>query len=186
MAAQSGRMALGAALSALGVRFERSAVGECLISVLVCVVVLIAVAWNLPASYLKRSLIEPLRPVAESTGLQQKWSMYAPDPLSARETVEVRVTMTGQGDKTWTFQPGDPVIGSFRWYHWQKLKEQLIRKPEATPEFARWVVSELTAPGDRPEHVEVLLLSEALRPPGDDRPTASTVRTLYASDVRTR
>lgn len=179
-------MALGEALSALGVRFERSAAGEYVISVLVCVVVLIGVVWNLPPSYLKRSLVEPLRPVAESTGLQQKWSMYAPDPTSVRKTLEVRVTMAGQGDKTWTFRPGDPVIGSFRWYHWQKAKEQLIRNPDAIPEFAHWVIRELIVPGDRPEHVEVLLRSEPLRPPGDDRPTVSTVRTLYTSDVRAR
>lgn len=179
-------MALGAALSALGVRFERSAAGQSLISVLVCVVVLIGVAWNLPQSYLKRSLVEPLRPVAESTGLQQKWSMYAPDPISVRETLEVRVTMAGKGDRTWTFRPGDPVIASFRWYHWQKLKEQLIRNQDALPEFAQWVIREVSSPGDRPEHVEVLVRSEPLRAPGDDRPTVSTVRTLYISDVRAR
>ena len=179
-------MAPRAALSALGVRFERSAAGECLISVLVCVVVLIGVAWNLPQSYLKRTLVEPLRPVAESTGLQQKWSMYAPDPIAERETLEVRVTMAGKGDRTWTVRPGDPVIASLRWYHWQKLKEQLIRNRDAIPEFAHWVIRELTEPGDRPEHVEVLVRSEPLRPPGDGRPTVSTERTLYISDVRTR
>jgi hypothetical protein len=177
-------MALRDALSALGVRFERSAAGEALISVLVCVVMLIAVAWNLPDSYLKRSLVEVLRPVAESTGLQQKWSMYAPDPISVLETLEVRVTFTRGGSRTWNFHRGDPVIGSFTWYHWQKLKEQLIRNRDAVPEFAQWAVRELTAPGDRPEHVEVLVRSEPLRPPGDDRPTDITVRTLYSADLR--
>jgi hypothetical protein len=177
-------MALRDALSGLGVRFERSAAGECLISVFVCVVVLIAVAWNLPDSYIKRSLVETLRPVAESTGLQQKWSMYAPDPISALETVEVRVTMAGSGVRTWTFRRGDPVIASFNWYHWQKLKEQLIRNRDAVPDFAQWAVRELTAPGDRPEHVEVVVRSEQLRAPGDDRRTDITVRTLYSADLR--
>jgi hypothetical protein len=177
-------MALRDALSALGVRFERSAAGEALISVVVCVVVLIAVAWNLPDSYLKRSLVETLRPIAESTGLQQKWSMYAPDPISVLETLEVRVTIAGGDRRTWTFHRGDPVIGSFRWYHWQKLKEQLIRNRDAVPEFAQWAVREVTAPGDHPEHVEVLVRSEPLRPPGDDRPTDVTVRTLYSTDLR--
>jgi hypothetical protein len=177
-------MALRNALSALGVRFERSAAGEALISVLVCVVVLIAVAWNLPDSYLKRSLVEIFRPVAESTGLQQKWSMYAPDPISVLETLEVRVTFASGGPRTWTFRRGDPVIGSFTWYHWQKFKEQLIRNRDAVPEFAQWAVRQLTAPGDRPEHVEVLVRSEPLRPPGDDRPTDITVRTLYSADLR--
>jgi hypothetical protein len=110
--------------------------------------------------------------------------MYAPDPISVLETLEVRVTMAGSGHRTWTFHRGDPVIASFRWYHWQKLKEQLIRNRDALPEFAQWAVRELTAPGDRPEHVEVLVRSEPLRTPGDDRPTDITVRTLYSTDLR--
>ncbi|MDA2892637.1 hypothetical protein PDG61_17080 [Mycolicibacterium sp. BiH015] len=178
-------MGLRAALTALGVRFERSALGECLISVLVCVVVLIATVWNLPDSYLKRSLVKALLPVAESTGLQQQWSMYAPDPISVLEELEVRVTMAGGNDRTWTSRRDDPALTAFTWYRWQKLKEQLIRDKDAVPAFAQWVVHELAAPGERPVHVAVLVRSRPLLPPGDDRPTDVTVRTLYRSDVRT-
>lgn len=177
-------MGLRAALTALGVRFERCAVGECLISVLVCVVVLIAAAWNLPDSHLKRSLVKALFPVAESTGLQQKWSMYAPDPISVLEELEVRVTMDDGSDRMWTSRRDDPAITTFTWYRWQKLKEQLIRDKDAVPAFAQWVVRELAAPGEHPVHVAVLVRSQLLRPPGDDRPVDATVRTLYRSDVR--
>ena len=37
--------------------------------------------------------------------------------------------MAGQGDKTWTFRPGDPAIASFRWYHWQKAQGAADPKP---------------------------------------------------------
>lgn len=178
-------MGLRGALTALGIRFERSAFGECLISVLVCVVVLIAVAWNLPDSPVKHSLVKVLLPVAESTGLQQKWSMYGPDPISVLETVEVRVTMADGGDRTWTFRRDDPAITSLRWYRWQKFKEQVIRDKDAAPAFAQWVVQELTVRGEHPAHVAVLVRTQPLRAPGDDRPTDVAERTLYSSDVRT-
>lgn len=177
-------MSLRGALTALGIRFERSALGEYLISVLICVVVLIAAVWNLPDSYLKRSLVQALLPVAESTGLQQKWSMYAPDPISVLEELEVQVAMDDGSDRTWTSRRDDLAITAFTWYRWQKLKEQLIRDKDAVPVFAQWVVRELAAPGERPVFVAVLVRSQRLRPPGDDRPADVTVRTLYRSDVR--
>ncbi|MDG4665957.1 hypothetical protein [Mycobacterium sp. 236(2023)] len=178
-------MTVRAALTALGVRFERSASGECLISVVASVVVLIGVAWNLPDSPVRRGLVEVLRPIAESTGLQQKWTMYGPDPISVLETLEVRVTLADDTERTWTSDRDDPAIASFQWYRWQKLKEQLIRDEDAVPDFARWAVGEVTAPGDRPVHVEVVVRSRPLRAPGDDRPTDVSVRTLYRSDLRT-
>lgn len=178
-------MGLRPASATLGARFERSALGEWLISVVVCVVVLVAVAWNLPDSHLRRGLVEALLPVAESTGLQQKWSMYGPDPIAALETLEVRVTMDDGSDRTWTLRRDDPAITSVTWYRWQKFKEQVIRDEDAVPAFARWAVRELTAPEERPVHVAVLVRRQPLRGPGDGRPTGVAVRTLYRSDVRT-
>ncbi|WP_185976272.1 hypothetical protein [Mycolicibacterium sp. 018/SC-01/001] len=173
-----------ASSSTLGCRVERSPAGECLISVLVSVVVLIGIVWNLPASHLRERLVEPLQPIAESTGLQQKWSMYAPDPISVVETLEVRVEMAEGGVRTWTSERTHPAISSLQWYHWQKLKEQLIRNNAAMPDFVRWVVGELTSPGERPVRATVLVHREALQAPGAHRPGMVTVRTVYRSEVR--
>ncbi len=168
----------------LGLRFERSPAGECLISVGVCVAVLIGIVWNLPNSHLRQRLVEPLQPIAESTGLQQKWSMYAPDPISVVETLEVNVEMAGGGVRTWTSERTHPAVSSLRWYHWQKLKEQLIRNDAAVPDFVRWVVRELTSPGEHPVRATVLVRREAMQAPGEHRPGAVTVHKVYRTEVR--
>jgi hypothetical protein len=75
--------------SGIGLRFEAAAIGEALISALVGVVVLICVVWNLPDSEVKATLTPVSLPIASATGLAQPWRMYAPEPISRLETLEV-------------------------------------------------------------------------------------------------
>jgi hypothetical protein len=173
-------------LSALGQRFERSMVGEALISGVVSVVVLTGVAWNLPDSNIKQAMTTTLRPIAASTGLQQTWSMYAPEPISSLETLQVRVTMANHTDRVWSWQPGDRVIGPFTWYHWQKLKEQVIREKQIVKGMSYWVVRQLTSPAERPINVVMLFRSEGLPVPGEDGPGSVTVKTLYSENLSGR
>ena len=77
------------------------------------------------------------------------------------------------------WQRVDLVIGPFSWYHWQKLKEQTIREPASRRGIARWVVRRLTDPGDRPVHVQMLLRTELLPPPGADGPRTVKIKSLY-------
>ncbi|MDT5014042.1 MAG: hypothetical protein QOD39_202 [Mycobacterium sp.] len=170
-------------LSVTGQRFERSVAGEVVISALVTVVVLIGVLWNLPNSDLKRSLTPTLRPIAAATGLQQTWQMYAPDPISGLEDMQVRVRMADGSERVWRFQRGDRVVGPFTWYRWQKLKEQVIRDPASRPGLAHWVVRQLTTPAERPVHVQMMFRNELLPPPGKAGPKPVTVRTLYSESL---
>lgn len=169
----------GVGLSDVGKRFERSLLGEALISGLVVVVILIGVVWNLPDSHIKRTMTSTLRPIAAATGLQQGWQMYAPEPISALETVEVRVTMADGTDRLWTWRRGDRLVGPFTWYHWQKLKEQTVREPNTRAGIAHWVVRELTTPAERPVRVQMILRNEVLPPPGQDGPKTARAETLY-------
>jgi hypothetical protein len=105
--------------------------------------------------------------------------MYAPEPISALESMQVRVRMADGPDRVWTWQRGDRVIGPFRWYHWQKLKERAIREPASRRGISHWVVRELTAAGERPVHVEMLFRKELLPAPGQDGPGTVTVESLY-------
>jgi hypothetical protein len=167
------------ALSAIGLRFERSRVGEVLISGLVVVAILIGVVWNLPESQIKQTMMPTLRPIAAATGLQQAWRMYAPEPVSALETIEVRVTMADGPDRVWTLSRGDRVIGPFAWYRWQKLKEQTIREPNSRAGIAHWALRELTTSAERPVRVQMLFRSQPLPAPGINALTPVTEQTLY-------
>jgi hypothetical protein len=163
----------------IGQRFERSAAGEALISVLVLTAVLIGVVWNLPPSHIKAAMMPTLRPIALPTGLQQQWTMYGPDPISAREELEVRVSMADGPDRVWMFHKGDRVIGPFVWYHWQKLKEQLIREPHLAADFSHWVVREVTGPTERPTRVVVSSRLEFFPAPREAGTTSRTTTILH-------
>jgi hypothetical protein len=163
----------------LSKRFETSFLGEVVISVAVTAIVLIAVVWNLPDAEIRRSAIPTLTPLAASTGLEQVWSMYAPDPISRTEIVEVHVTMADGSDRPWTFQRDDYVGGPLFWYHWQKFKEQVIRLPGTREGLANWVVHQLTRPDENPVRVQIIFRAIGLPAPGQQTPPASSVETLY-------
>lgn len=159
--------------------FETSFLGEVVISVVVTAIILITVVWNLPDSEIRRSAIPTLAPLAAPTGLEQVWSMYAPDPIQRTEIVEVHVTMADGGDRLWTFQRGDYVGGPLFWYHWQKFKEQVIRLPGTRAGLADWVVHQLTRPDEHPVRVQVVFRAVDLVAPGQETLSATTVETLY-------
>jgi hypothetical protein len=172
--------------STIGQRFERSHVGEALISAVVSVVVLTGVVGNLPDSEVKRVLTPTLQPIEAATGLDQVWRMYAPEPISQLETVEVQVTMTDGADRVWTIHKGDLVIGPFAWYRWQKLKEQTIRERGTRAGIAHWVMRELTKPSEHPVRVQMVFRTQDLPAPGSDGPRTSKVEILYSEDLSGR
>jgi hypothetical protein len=163
----------------LSERFEKSLAGEVLISALVTTALIIAVVWNLPDSEIKRQAKPALEPLATTSGLEQVWQMYAPDPVHRLEILEVHVTMADGSDRVWSFNEGDRVLGPFHWYHWQKLKEQAIRQPDIRPGLSMWVVQHLTMPGDRTVHVQMLFRSKEFAPPGKATTSDFVTETLY-------
>jgi hypothetical protein len=158
---------------------ECSRVGEFAISVVVVLVLTIGVVWSLPDAEFKRRLTPVLQPVALATGLEQDWRMYAPEPLGRLEFVEVRVTMTNDVQRVWTTPRGDRVVGAFAWYHWQKLKENLVREPTIRVGMAHWVVHRLTGRSERAARVQMILRTESLPAPGTDSPRAVGEEILY-------
>lgn len=166
-------------LSTIGQRFEESRVGEFAISIVVALALAIGVLWSMPDAEFKRRLVPVLQSVAVATGLEQDWRMYAPEPLDRVESVEVCVTMTNGAQRAWTPPRGDRVVGPFAWYHWQKLKENLVREPAIRADLAHWVIRQVT---DRSEHaarVQMVLRTELLPAPGADGPGTVAEETLY-------
>src|ERR1700761_2633243 len=98
----------------------------------------------MPDAEFKRRLVPVLQAVAVATGLEQDWRMYAPEPLGRLESVEVRVAMTNGVRRVWTPPRGDRLLGAFAWYHWQKLKENLVREPAIRADVAHWVIRQVT------------------------------------------
>jgi hypothetical protein len=170
----------------LSQRFEKSFAGEVLISALVTTALIIAVVWNLPESEIKRAAQPALRPLATSSGLEQVWRMYAPDPIRRTEILEVHVTMADGSDRVWSFNKGDRLLGPFHWYHWQKLKEQAIREPDIRAGLAMWAVRHVTTPGERPIRVQMIFRATDLLAPGERGIPATQTQTLYNRDLNGR
>ena len=139
----------------------------------------IGVVWSMPDAEFKRRLVPVLQPVAVATGLEQDWRMYAPEPLGRLELVEVRVTMTNGVQRVWTPPRGERVVGAFAWYHWQKLKENLVRVPAIRVDTAHWVIHQVTERSERAARVQMALRTELLPAPGADSPRTAAEEILY-------
>jgi hypothetical protein len=170
-------------LSTLQQRFEESRVGEVVISALVVMIVVVGVAWNLPDSPIKRSLLPIVGPVATAAYLNQEWALFAPKVPTRTETVEVHVTMADGGVRVWTVQPGDRVIGGFASTHWLRLMNLAVTKPEIRAGIARWAAREVTEPSERPIRVAMVLRVQNLPPPGEDARGATAMKILYQEDL---
>jgi hypothetical protein len=140
----------------------------------------------MPESDIKRRIVPIVTPIAKATGLDQRWGMFSPNPPQRLENLEVHVTMADGGGRVWTFQRGEPLIGQFSWYHWQKMKENAVRRQELRIELAHWAVRELTDPSERAVRVEVILHTEPIPAPGTNDPRTPGVKTLYSEELTGR
>ena len=156
---------------------------EVALSIVIVSVLAIGVVWNMPISPIRSILIAPLQPVALATGLDQRWQMYAPNPIRQLEDVEVVVTMADGDVRSWTNARGDLLIGPFVWYRWQKLKENLVRNPDIRADVAHWVVRQLTLPGEKPTRMRMIFRTEQLPAPGQPDPRERATEILYDEEL---
>lgn len=159
---------------------------EGVVGAVIALVVLIAVVSNLPAgSSLKSSLSPVLTPIAMATGLEQYWSMYAPNPPQRLEELEVHVTMADGADRVWKLPlDNDPVVGVAISHRWRKLRETLYSDARSRPALAHWVVDQVTVPSERAIGVQIIVYTKTLSAPGQNGPIKTGVETLYQEDLR--
>ncbi|WIM86217.1 hypothetical protein PT015_15005 [Candidatus Mycobacterium wuenschmannii] len=152
-------------------------------SALIIVFLLTGVAWNLPDAAITRAIAPILRPIALPLGLDQSWSMYAPNPPRQQENIEVHVTMADGSDRAWTLPQLNPVLGVELSHRWRKVKETLVTDRQSRADFAHWVVRELSRPGDHPRRVEMILRTESISPPGTNEPRHTGAESLYIESL---
>ncbi|MEB3982868.1 hypothetical protein OQ968_16530 [Mycobacterium sp. 663a-19] len=152
-------------------------------SAMIVVILAIGVVWNLPDAAITRAVVPLLRPIALPLGLDQNWSMYAPNPPQRQENIEVHVAMADGSDKVWTLPRLNPVFGVAFSHRWRKFKETLLTEQQTRPDFVHWVVREMTRPGDHPVRVDMRLRTEDIPPPGVSGPRRTAVETLYSEEL---
>jgi hypothetical protein len=150
---------------------------------MIAVIVVVIALFNMPASAITRAASPVVNAIALPLGLDQGWSVFAPTPPTRQDVVEVNVVMAGGTMKTWTLPKVNRVFGVPTSHRWRKVKETLITNPDTRADFAHWAVRTLTAPGDQPVYVEIVLRTQDIPAPGSDKPDQTAVDVLYRENL---
>jgi hypothetical protein len=170
---------LGTGLRQAQERVERTSLGQGMLSALILIILITAVAWCVPDSALRRTVRSVVAPIAYATGLDQYWGVFSPDPPRRLEYVDVVVTLRDGRVVVWNIPHGDPVIGHYSTYHWHKLKENLVRAPSLQPGLARWVARSVAGPAGGATRVKIVLRTVSLPPPGSSVASVTGSKLLY-------
>lgn len=148
---------------------EKDQIGRAVITGVIIFILASLVAANIPqTSYLQRKLNSIVRPVRDSVGLDQTWSVFAPEPRRQSFALDAQIKYTDGTAETWTVPTGDPFIAEYRTYHWQKWSEyaraddtQLLWEP-----LAVWLARTHNNPTRHPVSVTLTRRWYDLNPPG--------------------
>jgi hypothetical protein len=150
---------------------------------MIAAIVVVIALFNLPASAITHAASPVVNAIALPLGLDQGWSVFAPTPPTRQDVIEVNVVMAGVTMKTWKLPKANRVFGVPISHRWRKLKETLITTPDTRADFVHWAVRTLTAPGDQPVFVEMVLRTQDIPEPGSDKPDRATVEVLYRENL---
>ena len=158
-----------------GERFESSALGRALLSLLMLVVLVGVLLWNLPAGRPHDRARTVVGPVVQALGLEQDWALFAPEPRSFGVGVSATVTHRDGRTEHWSPPHNGLLVTPYRTYRWQKYIERLRADDYANlwEPTARWVARQAGS------DVTKVILTRTFRDatePGDGRvrPKAGT------------
>jgi predicted DCC family thiol-disulfide oxidoreductase YuxK len=149
-------------------RFEQSPFGRGALSTVIVVSLIAIVAINLPGSDLRRQLLRPGQPYLNALGLDQNWSLFAPNPRRVVIDVSAAVTYDDGRVGQWTFPHDGALIGTYRDYRWRKWAENLISPDNAVlwRGAALWAASHESRVGHAVQQVALVERWAPLEPPG--------------------
>ncbi len=149
-------------------KIESDVTGRAIISAVIIFILASLVAANIPGSFLQRKLNAIVEPVRDGVGLDQTWSVFAPEPRRQTFALAAQISYNDGTTETWRVPTGDPFIAEYRVYHWQKWSEyaraddtQWLWEP-----FAAWVARTHNGPVRHPVEVTLVRSWYDLNPPG--------------------
>ena len=148
---------------------ESSDVGRAVISAFLIVTLLAIVAINIPDSKLRREVLRPGQTYLNATGLDQIWSVFAPDPRRTSVDMEARIRYADGTRGVWHLPEGNDVTGEYWDYRWRKWLENVIldaRRHQLWRPAARFIAGRERASGRQPVRITLVRRWRDLRPPG--------------------
>jgi hypothetical protein len=144
--------------------------GRLLISAFVVVTVGAMVVWNLPGSKLRAEGMRLAAPYVRAVGLDQNWSVFAPNPY--RETFELyaRVSYADGTTRTWPVPEGSDAIGTYWDFRWGKWAEWVIAgsHPDLCRGTATYVANREADEGRDPVQIDLVRRRRANFRPGQE------------------
>jgi hypothetical protein len=140
-------------------RLERTDIGRVVISAFLVLTLVSLIALNLPWQYdskLKRELRRVAWPYSKATGVQQTWSVFAPNPRASTLRFSARVRFADGSHVDWRPDYGDPYIGEFAGEHWLKWVEASTQPGYGAfigRSAATWLARRFSTPRRRPVEV---------------------------------
>ena len=168
-------------------RLESTRIGRVLIAVLCAAISAGVLVWNLPGSELRRVAIPVVQPYVELAGLDQNWSIFAPDPRRLTIELLARIDLADGTRLEWRPPSGGRVLSVYRTYRWRKWVEW-ARADDHMPLWApaaRYVERLIEAGGRDVVGVELVRRWHDSPAPGSGQPWPGTWNefTYYVLDA---
>jgi hypothetical protein len=158
--------------AALQQRFEARPAGRVAISAFLLITLLAMGLAMLPESRLREVTSGVAQPYLLATGMEQSWSMFAPDPRRVSVDLEARVHFANGTTAVWRPPAGGDLAGAQWDYRWRKWMENAIQDVNAEVLWrptALYAARELRAGGARPVSVTLVRRWRDVPKPGAGR-----------------
>lgn len=155
-------------------RLESSKAGRVLISIGILAVLGGILTWNLPPSELARRTQPVFQRFMFGAGLDQNWSVFAPDPPQAEVDLQARIVYDDGTERIWEVPTGGPVLGAYWDYRWLKWGEFVSAGIDARLWLptAEWIARQEQSAGRRPVSVTLFRAIVPLPIGGRGEPTS--------------
>jgi len=131
----------------VGERFESSTVGRVVLTVVMAVLAAAVLLWNLPAGRPRDAVRPAAAHVLLPIGLDQDWSLFAPEPRGFSVGVFARITYVDGRQRIRVPPHNGHLLAPYRTYRWQKYVERLRADDFSNlwDPTARWIADEAGA-----------------------------------------
>jgi hypothetical protein len=123
---------------------------------------------NLPDSTLRRTALPIVRPLLDSTGLNQNWNLFAPNPRRSTLRLEARIEHADGTTSVWRTPISDALFGTYRAFRWRKWAGNVVsnRHRQLWRVTAVWLARIHARDGKVPVRVQLFKQSYVAPKPG--------------------
>jgi hypothetical protein len=142
-------------------RLEANPIGRAAITGLIIVTLGAMLISNLPPSTLRETALPIVRPLLDTTGLNQNWNLFAPNPRKSTLRLEARITYQDGTTSVWRTPISDQIVGEYRAFRWRKWASYVVSNtrctvgPRLCPVTALWLARIHAVGGKVPVRVEL-------------------------------